>query len=896
MDIVPPTTAQRCYRLLLRAFPGRFRREAEPELSAWFAAAWHDAPPSGRVRLCLVSAVDLLRSLPAEWLAALTAPAPPPPRGTSPMDTFWQDLRSALRTVGSARLVTGVAVLTVALGVGATTTMTSVANAMLLRPPAGVVEPGRLVTVHALDQNGSSFHAFSYPGFQELEGAKSGLQSLAAYDMLAASLRTGAEPELEMGMLVSADYFTTLGTRAGLGRLFSAEESRPGGPPVVVLSDGLWRRRFGADPTILGRTVIINGQSLTVIGIAEPGFHGHFAGIDMTLWAPLTLSPLLNQRNDLTTPNAVWLELVGRLAPGMEPAGVAAALSAVSARAGRLAGLDWDRGVDVRRFLPLPAGTALPVGGFLGLLLLLAGFVLLIASANVGTVLLARAATRAREMAVRVALGAGRGRLLRQLLLESLILFLIGGAAGTLLAIAATRALASVHLPLPIPLVLDFHPDFLVLGISLLVTLTVGVVFGLAPALQAARSDPALVLREGATSLRVARSRLRGALVTGQVAGTACLLVTAGLFARGLAQAGAIRPGFDPSGIHVTELDLGVRHYDDARVAAFVEALERRVATMPEVAAVATTNLLPLNLSNQSSVVALPGRPAEPNVGWFQTDFTSVSPGYFATLALPLLRGRGFADADRAGAPAVAIINQTLAERLWPGEDPVGKRLNFGSFTEGTPTEVIGLAADAKYRSLGEDPVPMIYLPMAQAFGRRVALLVRTRDGAAPPARALRDAIHELDPDLPVGQQAPFTAIIGVALLPNRVAVWLAAAFGATGLLLAALGLYGLLAFRVQSRRKEIGIRMALGASARQIGRLVVGEGVRLTAVGLLIGLLLSGLLARLLGGMLFGVSPVDPVTYAGIGLLLLVVGWLAAVGPTRRALRTEPVEVLRSE
>lgn len=812
------------------------------------------------------------------------------------MDTLLQDLRYGLRTLRAAPFVTLVAVLTVALGVGATTTMLSIANALLLRPPVGVVAPDRLVTIHAKSQSGSTFHSFSYHEFKALEAQPGGLQTIAAYGMLAASLRTGDEPELEAGMLVSGGYFATLGTRAALGRLIGNEEDKPGAVPVVVLSDGLWRRRFGADPGIIGRSVTINGQPLSVIGVAQPGFRGHFAGLDLSLWIPLAQSALLTQRDDFTALNASWLELIGRLQPGVAPAAVIAALDPVAASEGRLAGLDEDRSVEVRHYLPVPAQAVLPVGGFLGLLILLASFVLLIASANVGSVLLARASTRSREMAVRVALGAGRGRLLRQLLVESLALFLIGGAAGTGLAILATRAFASLRLPMDIPLALDFHPDLLVLAITLLVTLVVGVIFGLAPARQVTRSDPALVLREGGSSIRMTRGRLRGVLVTGQVAGTACLLVTAGLFARGLAQAGEIRPGFNPAGIHVTELDLGVRHYDETKAATFVTALEQRVAALPGVTGVTTATVLPLSQMRQSTMIALPERASEPNQGRFETDLTSVSPGYFATLQLPLIEGRPFAASDRPGAPAVAIINQTLARQLWPGEDPIGKRLNSGSLTNGVPTEIIGLAADAKYRSLAEEAVPMLYLPLPREFNRRITLAVRTADGSAPPLRAIRDAVHELDPELPVGQQAAFSAIVGIALLPNRIALLLAVAFGATGLLLASLGLYGLLAFRVQSRRKEIGIRMALGASAREIRRLVVGEGVRLTAIGLVCGLGIAGVIARLLGSMLFGVSPLDPLTYGGIALLLLAVGWFAAMGPTRRALGTDPVEVLRHD
>jgi predicted permease len=443
---------------------------------------------------------------------------------------------------------------------------------------------------------------------------------------------------------------------------------------------------------------------------------------------------------------------------------------------------------------------------------------------------------------------------------------------------------------------LDFHPDLRVLLAALMVTLIAGVAFGLAPALQATRSDPALILREGSTTMRFSRGRLRGGLVAAQIAGTACLLVTAGLFARALGRAGDIDPGFKAEGVQVLSLELRVRGYERQRTVAFAEALEQRAAAIPGVVSVASTDMLPLNMSNQQTVLALPGRPATPDVGLFQTDFTDVTPGFFATMGIPLRRGRGFTSSDRDGAPAVAIVNQTMARRYWPGEDPIGKRVNYGSFTNGTPTEIVGVVADAKYRTLGEDPLPMIYLPLAQQPGHRLTLLVRTVPGGPSLTKALRDALREVDPELPVEQEGSFAALIGVALLPNRVAALLATLFGATGLVLAAVGLYGLLAFRVQSRRKEIGIRIALGAKARDIRRLVLGEALRVITAGIAFGLVLAGGASRLLGSMLFGLSPLDPPTYGLIVAVLLGVGWIAAAGPTGRALRTEPFEVLRHD
>ena len=894
--------AHRCYRALLRLFPPAFRHRAEPELMAWFSSAWRDAGAAGRgdrLRLAAALVLDLARAVPAEWMSLARQKPDPAPRRlneASMMETLRQDLRYALRTLQATPTVTLVAAFVIAIGVGATTTMFSVANALLLRPPVGVVDPDRLVTIHALGKDGSGYHSFSYPDFQDFATAGGGLSGVAAYSPLAASLRTGDEPRLEMAMLVSGDYFSVLGTHPRVGRFFSADEGRAGGPPVVVLSDATWRRRFNADPAVLGRPVTVNGQALTVIGVAEPGFRGQFAGLDVALWVPLTMNAALSGRDLLSGRNANWLELVGRLAPGSTRTQVAERLSAVATEGGRQAGLDWDRGVAVLRYLPIPANALLPVGGFLGLLTVLAGFVLLIAGANVGGVLLARATTRAREIAVRLALGAGRTRLVRQLVTESVALFALGGAAGAALAFGATRLLARVQPPVPVPLTFDFHPDTLVLALGLGVTLIAGVLFGLAPALEATRSDPALILREGSSTLRLGRGRLRGGLVAGQLAGTACLLITAGLFVRALGRAGGIDPGFNPADVQVLSLEPSVRGYEEARLVALAQALEERATTIPGVLSVASADIVPLGTSIKETQIGLPGRPVEPGVGLFATDFAGVTPGYFTTLGIRLERGRSFAATDREGAPAVAIVNQTLARRLWPGEDPIGKRLNFGRATDGTPTEVVGLAADANYRRLGEDPIPMIYVPLAQQPGRSLTLLVRTRPGAPDPARALREALRAVDPELPVAQQGSYTTLIGMALLPSRVAMLLAAAFGVTGLVLAAVGLYGLISYRVQSRRKEIGVRLALGASGWDIRRLVVGEGLRVTATGLIIGLLLAGATTRFLGSLLFGVSPLDPATYAGIVLTLLGIGWIAAAGPTRRALRTPPSEALRSE
>jgi putative ABC transport system permease protein len=611
----------------------------------------------------------------------------------------------------------------------------------------------------------------------------------------------------------------------------------------------------------------------------------------------VTLEPVISHRSQiLENRQAVWLELVGRLQPGATRAGAAAALSAISARLGRSEGLEFDRNVDVRAYSPLPASAVLPAMGFLGMLLLLAMMVLVIASANVANVLLARASGRTREIAVRLAIGAGRGRLVRQLVTESLLLFALGGAGGTLLAAWATQALSGLHIDVGMPIALDFSLDLRVLLVALGVTLFTGLAFGLVPALQATRPDLVRTLKDEPALTRRGRFRLRGAFVAAQVAGTTLLLVTAGLFIRALGRAGAIDVGFDPGPVHTLSLEMSVSSGEPSAVRGFAERLEQRVAGLPGVAAVGTTDILPLNMGNQQTVVSIPGREDQPNVGWFQTDLASVSSGYFDAMAMPLLKGRAFSAADRDGAPGVAVINGTLAARMWPGEDPLGKTFLFGSLRDGTPMTVIGVARNAKYRSLGEDPIPMVFVPFAQQGSRSISLVVRMAPGAADPARGLRDAVRALDPALPIVRIAPLTQVIGVALLPNRVALGLATLFGGTGLLLSAVGLYGVLSYMVSRRRREIGIRMALGAAAHNVRNLVLGDGLRLVAIGLAIGFVVAGIVSRLLRTFLFGVSPLDPITYGAIALLFATVSLAACLVPTRRALRTEPLEVLRHD
>lgn len=808
-----------------------------------------------------------------------------------------RDVRYALRGFRLAPATALVTAVTIAVGVGATTTVLSVANTLLFRPPAGVRDPGGLVTAHSVAEDGSSFHSFSWLDWRDLNASSSGLEALAGYSEFPASLTAGDEPVLRLGMVVSANYFSMLRTRTAIGRFFSPEEDTgPGGPRVVVLSWAEWQHRYAGDPGIVGRAIQLNGQPFTVVGVAEPGFRGHSGLLDVALFVPLTLEQVVTGDAKLENRRSSWLETVGRLTPGVSIGQARAGLSAAFDAMGRDNGWTRPRSVDLRWWAAVPAFAIGPVTGFMGVLLALAGLVLLIASANVANVLLARAAARAREIAVRLAIGASRARLVRQLLTESVVLFAVGGALGSLLALWSTRALSGFRPPIEIPLALEFLLDARVLIAALLITLTVGLVFGLAPALQATRPDLSVALKEQASLARVGKLRLRGGFVAAQVAGTTLLLVVAGLFVRALGRAGSIDVGFDATNVQALGFQLEVRYPDESQAPALVDRLEAGALAIPGVVSVGTAQSAPLTFSRSETGFAMEGRAAEQNVGLFQTDFSAVSPGYFAALRVPILRGRGFDASDRHGGTAVAIVNETLARKVWPGEDPIGKVIKFGSFTTGTPTMIIRLARDGKYNRLGEDPVSMVYVPFTQYPSRSVTLMVRTAPGTPSPARALAGVVREVDRYLPIVQNSPLPQLIGVALLPNRMALLAALLFGLTGLLLAAVGLYGLLAFVVSRRRREIGIRMALGATASRVRSMILRDGMRPVMIGLAIGFVAAVVLARLLGSMLYGVSPLDPMTYGAIALLLSAVAMVASAVPARKAMRGDPVEVLRTD
>jgi predicted permease len=533
-----------------------------------------------------------------------------------------------------------------------------------------------------------------------------------------------------------------------------------------------------------------------------------------------------------------------------------------------------------------------PVTLFMVLLFGISGIVLLIACVNVAGMLLSRASSRSREIAVRLAIGAGRGTVVRQLLTESTMLFLLGGAGGTMLAIWATELLGSLRPPVPLPILISFTPDLRVLAFTIAVACVTGVAFGLAPALQVTKPDIVSSLKDEAGSGFLGRSRMRSVFVVAQITGSVILLVLAGAFARALSQADSVDLGFDPENVHVYSVDVSLHHYSSEEGETFFGTLRERASALPGVESTALAWVLPMGFDYIGTMFTTPDRADLGDEGLIGAALNAVTPEYFKTLRIGLIAGRAFTDGDREGTNPVVVVNQTAAEMFWPGQSAVGKQLQ----SDDDLYEVVGVTANGTYRTVGEDPRPMVYMARNQRTASSASLVVRAAQGRSDIGREIAEIARGLDPDLPAQTNAPFTQVIGVSLLPNRAAAATAAAFGALGLVLAAVGLYGVLSYAVSLRIREIGIRIALGAGTRAIRRLVLEGGLKLIGFGLVIGLPLALGAAVLARSMLFGLSPVDPVTLGGIVVLFACVGLLAGYVPARRAIRTDPIVALRCE
>jgi predicted permease len=819
------------------------------------------------------------------------------------MEKLLKDLKYGARMLVRSPAFSLIAVLSLALGIGANTAIFSLVSTLLFSP-FPVEAPADLVSIFTTDQRNPGNLPMSHLNFKDYRDQNETFHGVAAFTFGQMNLNVNQSAEQVLAQVVSGNYFDVLGLRPALGRTFQPhEDQKPGAYPVAVLSHGLWERRFGSDRSGVGREISLNRQPFTIVGVAPKGFTGTFVFGAPDLWVPMMMHDVAQPGFDwYETRRGLFLFVFGRLKPGVTIAEAQANLKTI---AGRLESSypNDNRGRSIAT-LPLLDARVNPngqnqVAQISALLMTIVGLVLLIACANIANLLLARAAGRRREIAVRLALGAGRGRLIRQLLTESVLLALVGGALGLLVAFWTLDLLRSLDtLPIPQNVLNQLGLDPRVLLFTLGLSIVTGLLFGFAPAIQSTRTDVVPVLKNelvpSAGSARRGALRwlnLRTGLVVSQVALSLIALVAAGLFVRSLRETQSIDPGFETGGVLMANFNLGREGYTPERGLQFHRQLLDRLSALPGVRSAAVAQDPPFGGGLARSVF-LEGATSERDRTLVQVN--AVSPDYFATLGIAVERGRGFTTADTAGAPLVVVINRTMADRFWASQDPIGKRFKF--FGDQDYTTVVGVARDAKYNGLVEQPQPFIYQPMRQAYNPAASVLVRGRGDASGLATAVRAEITALDRNLSLTGVQTLADQVDLALSPQRVTVGLLTAFGALALLLAAIGLYGVASYGVAQRTREIGVRMALGARQRDVVALVVRQGMLLVASGLATGLALALLLAPAIRSLLVGIAPFDPVTFAGTAALLALVAGVATYLPARRAARIDPLIALRYE
>ena len=807
-----------------------------------------------------------------------------------------QLIHQAARTLRRSPGFTAIAIATLALGIGANSAIFTLVNAVLFRP-SQVQEPGQLVDIYTRDRE-NAYSTSSYADYVDLRDRSTAFTGVLHY-RLNTMLLTREQGRLQLWTeVVSGNYFAVLGVTPALGRFFvPAEEDAPGAAPTVVLSHRFWQHQFGGRADILGQAIRLNGRPFTVIGVAAEDFTGMVRGMAASIWitahaadpAGAQASPIADRGN-----RGGWNK--ARLRSGATAEQATTELRAI----GRDLAQAWpvtnaDVGFTVvasAEILVHPSVDGmLAVGG--AVLLIVPGLVLLIACANLVTLVLARSAGRRRELAVRLALGATRGQLARQLLTEQMVLAGAGGVVGLFLSAWLVRLLLAFQPPLPIPMSLDLHLDGRVVGFTFLVTVLAGIAVGLGPALRGSRADLVTDLREGRGGGRRG-SQVRRLLVAGQLALSMVLLLGAGLLVRGIASAARIDRGFDGGRTAVVSFDMDQLGVDPEQGAAFYRELEDRVTGVPGVVTVAWADQLPLTLNYQSTDVTAEGQDPGTTDGGTSMAVAWVSPDYFEAIGTGILAGRSFAESDRAETPRVAVVSQTAAARLWPGADPIGRRITrYGGSQQ---FEVVGIAADSKVMTLGEEPRPKVYFSTTQGYRGRLHLLVTVAGDPLAVLPELRRLVDALDPEVTFSDLTTVNDQVTIALFPLRFVAGLLSVLGAAGMLIAAIGLYGVIAEGVSQRTRELGIRLALGAERRQVAGLVLREGLIVAGAGSVVGLLLAAAGTRALSAWLYGVSATDAVTFLAVPLGFAVVAALACWIPARRATRVDPVVALRAE
>ncbi|HKC49008.1 MAG TPA: ABC transporter permease [Gemmatimonadales bacterium] len=803
------------------------------------------------------------------------------------METLLQDIRHALRRLAQSPGFTLAAVVTLALGIGATTAIFSIVNAVLIKPLT-FTDPDRLVIVWerfaGRNQNTNVVNPANYLDWRD---RATGFADLAAIGWTSRTF-TGDVPELVQGRSVTPNFFRTAGLSPLVGRVFTAAESDSGGPDVIVLSYGLWQRRFGGDSGIVGRAVPVSGGSATVLGVMPPDMRSMPWGHD-EYWEPLRLT-----ESNRVVHTGRWLMVLGRLKPGVTTARAQAEMDVIT-RGLQQAYPDFDTGWNAN----VVSLTDQVVGSARQALVLVLGavvLVLLIAGANVGNLVLVRAEARQRELAVRTALGASRLRLVQQWLVESVLVSLAGGGAGVLLAAWGVELLVAVAPPY-IPRLAEITVDTRVLLVAAALSVVVGVGAGLPAALNAARNIAGGLHGVGRTTASRTARRWRDGLVVAQVSLALVLLGGAGLLVRSLQRLSGVSPGFDLSHVTTMAIDLPQPTYaDGSRQSAFYAQLADRLRGFAGVSDVGAISLIPLVPQGAATRFSIVGRPPQRPGEWTSADIRIVDPGYFAAMRIPTIAGRTFTTADRADAPPVIVVNQKMARQYWTDGAAVGSRMKVSWTHPDWAPEIIGVVGDVRTSALDADLRPMIYYVEAQEPTASMTLAIRHAGDPGPLVASVRAAVRDLDRDVPLTDVASMTTRLARSMSDRRYPMLLLSGFAVLAVLLAAVGLYGLLSYVVSRRTREFGVRMALGADRTKVLGLVLRDGVRLTLIGAAFGVVGASIAARALGHLLYGVGPTDPLTFAAVAVLLVSVALLASYLPAARATRVDPVEALRTE
>lgn len=812
------------------------------------------------------------------------------------IESVRQDVRHAVRSLRRTPALTVAALLMLAIGIGLNTAVFSAAYALLLQPLPGVTAPDRLVQIYRSYRGDFVYGANSIPHYLDIRNRADVFDGVALWDFVSVNLSTGDRNEMAMAQIVSANFFDVLGVRPMPGRGFlPAEDVGVGEHPVAVLSHVAWQTRFGGAPEIVGHEIRVNGQSYTVVGVAPPEFRGPLPIVTPVLWAPLTMQPQLEARESRWEARGNnSFEVLARLRPGVTIAQARQAMDALHLQLAEEHPTVYDGGgitLVPQSELGLHPQIATAQVAISAVLIGVVGLLLLLACVNLATLFLARAQGRRREMAIRLSVGAARGRLVRQLLVESLLLSLLAGALAMGLAGVVMGLANGVRLPLDVPISPGFELNRPVLLFTVAVAISVGVLFGLIPALEASRPDliPGLTSDPATETGGIRRSRLSRGLVVAQVALSLVLLVSAGLFLRSLERATHMDKGFDAVNLLIASVDPSLQGYDTSRTRAFFEDLIVRVRALPGVRAAAVGDVVPLGLDGQQTGLDVPGYTFGENDRRI-FDYSFVGDGYFEAMGMPLVEGRGFTTQDLR--QRVAVVNQRLADRFWPGRSPIGRSVLY----EDAEYRIIGVTATGKYRTLGEAPLEYIYFPIPENWNAALTLHVRAASDAESLLPLVRREVEALDATLPIYNANTMTRHLGIALLPARVTATALGVFGALGLLLAAVGTYGVLAYSVAQRTHEIGIRMALGAERGRVVALVVSDGLRMVGFGLAIGLIGAALIGQLVESLLYGISGLDPLAFVSVSALLAAAGILASWLPAQRASEVDPVVAIRGQ